>query len=107
MADHILPIELSRNAAMEAVHQMVTPGDSAKLTTVNFTVFNAGDRTNFIPNAATCGATCAPLTRPNSTASSKVSTETGLPKLLSRNLESKKVQKWQICRPDPQIRNGI
>jgi glutamate carboxypeptidase len=45
-----------RNAAMEAAHQMLqmaSLGDSAKLTTVNFTVFNSGDRTNVIPNAAT------------------------------------------------------
>jgi glutamate carboxypeptidase len=48
--------ELGRNAAMEAAHQMLqmsTLGDDARLTTVNFTVFNAGDRTNVIPNAAT------------------------------------------------------
>jgi glutamate carboxypeptidase len=32
---------------------MSTLGDAARLTTVNFTVFNAGDRTNVIPNAAT------------------------------------------------------
>ena len=44
-----------RNAAMEAAHQMLQManlGDSAKLTTVNFTVFKAGDRANVIPNAA-------------------------------------------------------
>ena len=44
-----------RNAAMEAAHQMLQMsrlGDSAKLTTVNFTVFKSGERTNVIPNAA-------------------------------------------------------
>lgn len=44
-----------RNAAMEAAHQMLQMGqlgDSAKLTTVNFTVFQSGERTNVIPNAA-------------------------------------------------------
>jgi glutamate carboxypeptidase len=48
--------EAGRNAAMEAAHQMLQMsklGDSAKLTTVNFTVFNSGDRPNVIPNAAT------------------------------------------------------
>lgn len=48
--------ESGRNAAMEAAHQMLqmaSLGDSAKLTTVNFTVFNSGDRLNTIPNAAT------------------------------------------------------
>lgn len=48
--------ESGRNAAMEAAHQMLqmaSLGDSAKLTTVNFTVFNSGDRPNVIPNAAT------------------------------------------------------
>ena len=48
--------EAGRNAAMEAAHQMLQMaalGDAAKLTTVNFTVFNAGGRTNVIPNAAT------------------------------------------------------
>ncbi|MDL2354272.1 MAG: glutamate carboxypeptidase [Pseudomonadota bacterium] len=48
--------ESGRNAAMEAAHQMLQMaalGDSAKLTTVNFTVFNSGDRLNTIPNAAT------------------------------------------------------
>lgn len=49
---------------MEEVHQIATPGGSAKLTTFNLTVFNAGDRTYVIPNAATCGPTCAPLMRP-------------------------------------------
>jgi glutamate carboxypeptidase len=48
--------EAGRNAAMEAAHQMLqmaTLGDAAKKTTVNFTVFQAGDRSNVIPNAAT------------------------------------------------------
>jgi glutamate carboxypeptidase len=48
--------EAGRNAAMEAAHQMLqmaTLGDSAKQTTVNFTVIKSGDRTNVIPNAAT------------------------------------------------------
>lgn len=47
--------EAGRNAAMEAAHQMLqmsTLGDPAKLTTVNFTVFKAGDRANVIPDAA-------------------------------------------------------
>lgn len=45
-----------RNAAMEAAHQMLqmaSLGESSKLTTVNFTVINSGDRTNTIPNSAT------------------------------------------------------
>jgi glutamate carboxypeptidase len=48
--------EAGRNAAMEAAYQMLQMaklGDSAKLTTVNFTVFKSGDRANVIPNAAT------------------------------------------------------
>ncbi|MDB5747420.1 MAG: glutamyl aminopeptidase family protein [Massilia sp.] len=48
--------EAGRNAAMEASHQMLQMsklGDSAKLTTVNFTVIHAGERANVIPNAAT------------------------------------------------------
>jgi glutamate carboxypeptidase len=48
--------EAGRNAAMEAAHQMLQMaklGDSAKLTTVNFTVINSGERPNVIPNAAT------------------------------------------------------
>jgi glutamate carboxypeptidase len=48
--------EAGRNAAMEAAHQMLQMsklGDSAKLTTVNFTVIKSGDRANVIPNAAT------------------------------------------------------
>lgn len=47
--------EAGRNAAMEAAHQMLqmaTLGDPAKQTTVNFTVFKAGDRANVIPEAA-------------------------------------------------------
>ncbi|WP_332877324.1 glutamate carboxypeptidase [Massilia sp. S19_KUP03_FR1] len=47
--------EAGRNAAMEAAHQMLqmaTLGDDAKKTTVNFTVFHAGERSNVIPNAA-------------------------------------------------------
>lgn len=48
--------EASRNAAMEAAHQMLqmsTLDDSAKQTTVNFTVIKSGERANVIPNAAT------------------------------------------------------
>jgi len=48
--------EAGRNAAMEAAHQMLQMsklGDSAKLTTVNFTVIKGGERPNVIPNAAT------------------------------------------------------
>jgi len=48
--------EAGRNAAMEAAHQMLQMsklGDSAKLTTVNFTVIKSGERPNVIPNAAT------------------------------------------------------
>lgn len=48
--------EAGRNAATEAAHQMLqmaTLGDNAKKTTVNFTVFHAGERSNVIPNAAT------------------------------------------------------
>jgi glutamate carboxypeptidase len=48
--------EAGRNAAMEAAHQMLQManlGDSAKLTTVNFTVFKSGERPNIIPNSAT------------------------------------------------------
>ena len=48
--------EAGRNAAMEAAHQMLQMaklGDSAKLTTVNFTVIKSGERANVIPNAAT------------------------------------------------------
>lgn len=47
--------ETGRNAAMEAAHQMLQManlGDADKLTTVNFTVFNSGDRSNTIPNEA-------------------------------------------------------
>ena len=48
--------EAGRNAAMEAAHQMLQMsklGDSARQTTVNFTVIKAGERPNVIPNAAT------------------------------------------------------
>lgn len=47
--------ETGRNAAMEAAHQMLQManlGDSGKLTTVNFTVINSGERTNVIPDSA-------------------------------------------------------
>ena len=47
--------EAGRNAAMEAAHQMLQMsklGDSAKQTTVNFTVIKSGERANVIPNAA-------------------------------------------------------
>lgn len=47
--------EAGRNAAMEAAHQMLQMsklGDSARQTTVNFTVIKAGERPNVIPNAA-------------------------------------------------------
>lgn len=45
-----------RNAAMEAAHQMIqmaSLGDASKQTSVNFTVFHAGERDNVIPDAAT------------------------------------------------------
>lgn len=48
--------QAGRNAALEAAHQMLEMsklGDSAKQTTVNFTVFKSGDRTNVIPDTAT------------------------------------------------------
>ncbi len=48
-----------RNAAMEAAHQMLqlaALADPAKQTTVNFTVINAGDRSNVIPDLATATA---------------------------------------------------
>ena len=51
--------ELGRNAAMEAAHQILqlgTLGDEDKKTTINFTVINAGDRTNVIPDQATAKA---------------------------------------------------
>jgi len=44
-----------RNAAMEAAHQILQLAklaDSSKQTTVNFTVFKAGDRSNVIPDLA-------------------------------------------------------
>ncbi|MGE7958696.1 M20/M25/M40 family metallo-hydrolase [Pseudomonas sp. NPDC089530] len=47
--------ELGRNAAMEAAHQILQLGklgDEEKKTTINFTVFKAGDRTNVIPDLA-------------------------------------------------------
>ncbi len=48
--------ETGRNAAMEAAHQMLQLArlaDSAKQTTVNFTVIKSGDRSNVIPDFAT------------------------------------------------------
>ncbi|UZE25562.1 M20/M25/M40 family metallo-hydrolase [Pseudomonas sp. B21-056] len=51
--------ELGRNAAMEAAHQILQLGklgDADKKTTINFTVLNAGDRTNVIPDKATAKA---------------------------------------------------
>ena len=51
--------ELGRNAAMEAAHQILQLGklgDEEKKTTINFTVINAGDRTNVIPDQATAKA---------------------------------------------------
>lgn len=51
--------ELGRNAAMEAAHQILQLGklgNEEKKTTVNFTVLNAGDRTNVIPDQATAKA---------------------------------------------------
>src|SRR5450830_976588 len=47
--------EAGRNAAMEAAHQMLQManlGDSSKGTTVNFTVFQSGERSNVIPDTA-------------------------------------------------------
>ncbi len=47
--------EAGRNAAMEAAHQMLQManlGDASKGTTVNFTVFQSGDRSNVIPDTA-------------------------------------------------------
>ena len=47
--------ELGRNAAMEAAHQVLQLGklgDAEKKTTINFTVLQAGDRTNVIPDHA-------------------------------------------------------
>lgn len=51
--------ELGRNAAMEAAHQILQLGklgDEDKKTTINFTVFKSGDRTNVIPDQATAKA---------------------------------------------------
>jgi len=51
--------ELGRNAAMEAAHQILQLGqlgDAEKKTTVNFTVINAGDRINVIPDHAVAKA---------------------------------------------------
>ncbi|WP_426118768.1 M20/M25/M40 family metallo-hydrolase [Pseudomonas sp. DSP3-2-2] len=51
--------DLGRNAAMEAAHQILQLGklgDAEKKTTINFTVINAGDRTNVIPDQATAKA---------------------------------------------------
>jgi glutamate carboxypeptidase len=51
--------ELGRNAAMEAAHQILQLGklgDAEKKTTINFTVINAGDRTNVIPDHASAKA---------------------------------------------------
>lgn len=51
--------ELGRNAAMEAAHQILQLGklgDAEKKTTINFTVINAGDRINVIPDMAVAKA---------------------------------------------------
>ena len=51
--------DLGRNAAMEAAHQILQLGklgDAEKKTTINFTVINAGDRTNVIPDQASAKA---------------------------------------------------
>jgi glutamate carboxypeptidase len=51
--------ELGRNAAMEVAHQILQLGklgDADKKTTINFTVLEAGDRTNVIPDHATAKA---------------------------------------------------
>lgn len=51
--------ETGRNAAMEAAHQMLQLsrlGDPAAGTTINFTVFQSGDRTNVIPDQAVARA---------------------------------------------------
>jgi len=48
-----------RNAAVELAHQILQMGklgDAAKQTTINFTVMNAGDRTNVIPDRAVAQA---------------------------------------------------
>lgn len=47
--------DAGRNAAMEVAHQVLQLsklGDAGKQTTVNFTVINAGERSNVIPDAA-------------------------------------------------------
>lgn len=47
--------ELGRNAAMEAAYQMLQLGklaDTSKGTTINFTIVQAGDRPNVIPDLA-------------------------------------------------------
>ncbi|WP_268800595.1 M20/M25/M40 family metallo-hydrolase [Pseudomonas huanghezhanensis] len=51
--------DLGRNAAMEAAHQILQLGklgDAEKKTTINFTVINAGERVNVIPDQATAKA---------------------------------------------------
>ena len=51
--------ELGRNAAMEVAHQMLQISklaDPAKLTSVNFTVVQSGDRENVIPDLAVAKA---------------------------------------------------
>ena len=51
--------DLGRNAAMEAAHQILQLGklgDAEKKTTINFTVINAGDRINVIPDMAVAKA---------------------------------------------------
>jgi glutamate carboxypeptidase len=57
--------ETGRNAALELAHQIVQMsalGDSAKRTTVNFTVLGAGDRFNVIPDRATARGDVRALT---------------------------------------------
>jgi glutamate carboxypeptidase len=52
-------VEVKGNAALEAAHQILQLcklGDAEKKTTINFTVLNAGDRTNVIPDQATAKA---------------------------------------------------
>lgn len=51
--------ELGRNAAMELAHQVLQLGelgDAEKKTTINFTVLQAGDRANVIPDQASAKA---------------------------------------------------
>jgi glutamate carboxypeptidase len=51
--------ELGRNAAVEVAHQILQLGklgDPEKKTTINFTVLNAGDRVNVIPDQASAKA---------------------------------------------------